>query len=113
MTRTRWISLAALASLIAAPPAAGAQDVSAITRGLYYANRSCASCHAVAAGQKRSPNSAAPTFEAVANTPGMTAMALNVWLHTSHPTMPNLIINPDNIADLTAYIGSLKIRKPE
>ena len=36
---------------------------------------------------------------------------INVWLHTSHPTMPNLIIEPDRVADLIAYIGSLK-KKP-
>jgi len=35
-------------------------------------------------------------------------MALNVWLHTSHPTMPNFIIDPDRIDDLIAYIATLK-----
>lgn len=87
---------------------AAAQDATAVTRGQFYADRACGDCHAVAAGQKQSPNPAAPTFESVANTPGMTPMALNVWLHTSHPTMPNLIIAPDHIADLAEYIGSLK-----
>jgi hypothetical protein len=43
----------------------------------------------------------------VADTPGMTAQALAVWLQTSHPTMPNFIIKPDDIDDLTAYITSL------
>lgn len=45
------------------------------------------------------------------NTHGMTPMALNVWLHISHPTMPNLLIHPDRIPDFAVYLGSLK-KKP-
>jgi hypothetical protein len=40
--------------------------------------------------------------------PGMTSIALNVWLHTSHPTMPNLLVEPDRIDDLSAYLETLK-----
>ncbi|MEQ1784360.1 MAG: hypothetical protein ABMA14_23650 [Hyphomonadaceae bacterium] len=76
--------------------------------GRSYADAACASCHAVAAGQTRSPNPNAPTFETIANVPGMTLMALNVALHTSHKTMPNLIIEPDRIEDLAAYLHTLK-----
>jgi mono/diheme cytochrome c family protein len=80
----------------------------ALSPGRTYADKACASCHAVAPGQTRSPNPSAPAFESVANTPGMTAMALNVWLHTSHPTMPNLIIDPTRLDDLAAYLLTLK-----
>lgn len=93
---------------LAFAPSAAAQDLAAVTRGLKYANGSCSECHAVAAGQRVSPSPNAPTFESVANIPGMTDMALNVWLHTSHPTMPNLIIKPESIDDLAAYIRTLK-----
>jgi len=93
---------------LAIAPSVAAQDLPAVTRGLKYASSSCSDCHAVAAGQRVSPNPNAPTFESVANTPGMTEMALNVWLHTSHPSMPNLIIKPDRIDDLAAYIRTLK-----
>jgi hypothetical protein len=37
----------------------------------------------------------------------MTGMALTAWLTTSHPTMPNLIIEADRMDDLVAYIRSL------
>jgi mono/diheme cytochrome c family protein len=77
-------------------------------RGLAYAKQACASCHAVTASEAHSPDLAAPTFEAIANTPGMTGIALNAWLHTPHRTMPNLIVDPDRIADLSAYISTLK-----
>jgi mono/diheme cytochrome c family protein len=76
--------------------------------GRIYADTACASCHAVAPGQLRSPDPKAPTFEMIANVPGMTLMALNVVLHTSHKTMPNLIIESGRIEDLSAYLFTLK-----
>lgn len=93
----------------AAPPGKTSQiDVAAPSPGRSYADAACAACHAVAAGDPRSPNPKAPTFEEIANVPGMTLMALNVALHTSHKTMPNLIIEPDRIEDLSAYLHTLK-----
>jgi hypothetical protein len=50
----------------------------------------------------------APSFTAIANLPGMTETALNAWLHSAHPTMPNLIVAPEDRADLYAYLESLK-----
>ena len=54
------------------------------------------------------PNPKAPTFETIANVPGMTSMALNVELHTSHKTMPNLIVDPAHIEVFSAYLRTLK-----
>ena len=68
----------------------------------------CAECHATQKGQTRSPASSAPTFEAIAATPGMTSAALRAALNTSHRTMPNVILQPDELADIVAYILSLK-----
>jgi cytochrome c len=50
----------------------------------------------------------APSFAAVAATPGMTAMALNVFFQTSHRNMPNLILTADQTREIIAYITSLK-----
>jgi hypothetical protein len=33
----------------------------------------------------------------LANTPGMTVTALTVWSRTTHPTMPNLAIEPTDM----------------
>jgi hypothetical protein len=44
----------------------------------------------------------------VASTPGMTAMALNVFFQTPHRAMPNLILESDQKNDIIAYIMSLK-----
>ena len=64
-----------------------------------------------AAEQCRVAEQQAPSFKKIANTPGMSVTALTVWSRTTHPTMPNLIIEPDDMDDLIAYILSLKDRK--
>ena len=90
---------------------ASAQELGDARRGVAYARKVCAECHAVVPSQLASPNPDAPSFTSVANTPGMTATALYVWLHTSHPTMPNFIIEPDTADDLVAYILSLRRKR--
>jgi mono/diheme cytochrome c family protein len=85
-----------------------AQDVSERLKGASFAQQICAECHAVEAGQPRSPNGQAPTFETVAKTPGMTAIALTAILRTSHRTMPNIILADDDLRSVIAYIITLK-----
>jgi hypothetical protein len=50
------------------------------------------------------------TPDMLANTPGMTVTALTVWSRTTHPTMPNLAIEPTDMGNLIAYILSLRDR---
>ncbi|APO77794.1 cytochrome-c domain-containing protein (plasmid) [Rhizobium etli 8C-3] len=102
----RTATVAVIVGIFATGSAARAQD---ILHGRRLALEVCATCHAVLAGQNRSPVAEAPSFEAVAATPGMTAMALNVWLTAqSHPTMPNIILSPTDVEDVSAYILSLE-----
>jgi mono/diheme cytochrome c family protein len=77
--------------------------------GLAVAQQTCAICHAIRKGQL-SPNASAPTFEAIANVPGMTAIALQASLQTPHRSMPNLILSTDERRNVVAYILSLKPR---
>ena len=60
-----------------------------------------------------SPLPEAPTFQSVANTPGMTELALTVWLQSSHPTMPNIILKQDDLRNVVAYIRSLESKTEE
>ena len=46
----------------------------------------------------------------LANTSGMTVRALTVWSATTHPIMPNLVIEPTDMDNLIAYILSLRDR---
>jgi mono/diheme cytochrome c family protein len=104
---TRIIALAAF--LITLPAGSiQAQDVSERLKGATLAQQICAECHAVQAGQPRSPNGQAPTFETVAKTPGMTAIALTAILRTSHRSMPNIILADDDLRNVIAYIMTLK-----
>ena len=96
----------------AAQPAVRTDELSSApgnaAAGLRYAQQVCAECHAVAAGVTWSNLPEAPSFESIANTPGMTRLALNAWLHSPHPSMPHLIVEADRIDDLAAYLTSLK-----
>jgi mono/diheme cytochrome c family protein len=94
-----------------ASPAAEAIDIGDARKGLDYAQKICAVCHNVLATGAASPNKQAPPFKKIANTPGMTVTALTVWSRTTHPTMPNLVINPADMDDLIAYILGLRDRK--
>jgi mono/diheme cytochrome c family protein len=87
-----------------------AQEAGEPRRGLAVARSHCASCHAVERGQRSSPNPFAPPFERVANIPGMTALALNHLMSSSHETMPLIILPPDEQWHLVAHILSLRNR---
>ena len=103
----RIVALAAFLIMVTAG-LVQAQDVSERLKGASFVQQICAECHAVQAGQPQSPNGQAPTFETVAKTPGMTAIALAAILRTSHRTMPNIIIADDDLRNVIAYIMSLK-----
>ena len=88
----------------------GVVDTGNAGKGLAFAQSVCSSCHNVLRTEDLSPNNEAPTFKEIANTPGMSITALTVWSRTSHPTMPNLVISPNDMDDLIAYILSLRDR---
>ena len=91
-------------ALLLAPAQSWAQDNGNVTRGLALAQQVCAECHAVDKLQARSPNNAAPRFETIAKVAGMTSIALNAALQTSHRSMPNLILEEDQRRTVIAYI---------
>ena len=87
---------------------AQARDLDFRQKGHLLARQVCGECHAVGKRDFGSPNSRAPSFATIAATPGITTMALNVFLNTSHRTMPNIILTPDQTKEIVAYILSLK-----
>jgi mono/diheme cytochrome c family protein len=100
--------LAAIIVSAALAESSRAQEVGQLGRGLELAQRLCAECHAVGKDDGRLPNERAPRFQVIAGVPGMTATALSAALNTSHRTMPNVILTPDEQAHIIAYILSLK-----
>ena len=109
MTRIGYLmwSTSLLASALA-DGHASAQESGHPGQGLALARQVCSECHAIDRTQARSPNAAAPRFETIANIPGMTAMALSVALQTPHRTMPNVMLNADELGNIVAYILSLQ-----
>lgn len=88
-------------------PAHGA-EAGDVRKGYEFAEGICARCHAIEAGQKRSPVKAATPFEVFVKTPGVNRLALLVFLQTPHPTMPNLIVAGEDADNVIAYLLSLK-----
>ena len=88
-----------------------AQEVGNPNQGLRLAHALCAECHLVDKLPEQSPNLIAPTFEHIANTPGINSAVLTAALRTSHESMPNVIIKGSDLSDVIAYILRLNQRR--
>ena len=102
------LSLVVLSTAMVAQPLRAEEEGSAVQRGLGLAREVCSECHAIQVQQLQSPNMRAPTFPALATTPGMTATALSVALTTPHAGMPMFRLTADQRESIIAYILSLK-----
>ena len=112
----RWmtITLVAATSIFALPVAAPAQPVDGNpASGRQIATTQCSSCHRVlpillsdrgVPADKDSP----PSFQSIADLPSTTGISLNVFLHSNHKNMPDLILSKPDANDVIAYVLSLK-----
>jgi mono/diheme cytochrome c family protein len=108
MTRIEYLILPmALVTTALTGGWASAQDGDR-AQGLALARQICSECHTIDRSQAPSPNPASPRFETIANVPGMTAIALSAVLQSSHRTMPNVMLNPEELRNVIAYILSLR-----
>ena len=82
--------IVAVGALLIAP--GFGQELGNAQRGLDLAQSTCAVCHGTRKG-KTSANRQAPPFDAIAQVKGMSAMALNVALLSSHRSMPNIVLD--------------------
>jgi mono/diheme cytochrome c family protein len=103
-TRLIWSTAVTATSL--ASGQSGAQD--AASAGLTLARQLCSECHGIERTEPRSPNPAAPPFETIANVPGMTGMALSAALQSPHRSMPNVMLDANQLGSVVAYILSLR-----
>lgn len=117
MVRAYWFRLLVIAILavlllvairlhVAAAQSRGSDRSGNASEGLRLARMWCSECHAV---ERDGPivNLRAPDFAVVARRPSTTALSLNVFLRSSHDTMPNVILERDDADDIVAYILSL------
>jgi mono/diheme cytochrome c family protein len=98
-----------IAALASAALNAAAQDGD-IAAGHSFARKACSGCHIVDAQQHRPPWRIfiGPPFGDIANIRDITATALRDDLAMSHPKMPDPIVTPEQMADVIAYILSLR-----
>jgi mono/diheme cytochrome c family protein len=83
-----------------------AQELGSARRGSELVLGSCVGCHAVRKSEE-SINPLAPSFTTIAEVKGMSATALNVTLSSPHRTMPNIMLETQERADVIAYILGL------
>jgi mono/diheme cytochrome c family protein len=60
----------------------------------------CTTCHSAGSGNM--------SFASIARMPSTTSLSLHAFLLTSHPTMPNYRLPPEQIDDVVAYILNLR-----
>lgn len=108
--RIRGNICAGLVAVVCAASGAPGDAGAAAARGESLAAGWCAQCHAVKPNQS-SANPAAPTFSELAAEPSITEYSIRVLLRTPHSTMPNFMMNADDIGDVTGYILSLRPRR--
>mgnify|MGYP002816482349 CR=1 FL=1 len=104
----RTALLCGVAAALLSGPAVAQDGQGDPVAGAAIARDVCASCHAVEPGEMYAPMVEAPPFQAVADAPGMTEMALYAWMTSSHPTMPNIMLDRAALRDVVAYVLSLK-----
>ncbi len=94
------------AALLAAG-AARAQDV-LIGKGI--AQLWCSDCHLVDPQERKSGRDSVPTFLSIARMKSTTEASLAAFLSTPHGRggMPDLVLNRNEIQDVSAYILSLR-----
>ncbi len=73
-----------------------------------FVQENCATCHAVGPSDHVSPREGAVPFADLAGNPAVTALALRVMLQTSHQTMPNLRLTPDQMSMVIGYVLGLR-----
>ena len=102
-----FVSIGFLALALASMNASSAQTADPSV-GRHLAETVCSACHQISAtAPNPGPKSGAPSFVNISRMPSMSELAIKVFLRTSHPTMPNFILSPEETDSVTAYILSL------
>jgi len=102
--------LAALLLLLSVPLAlAGITSQPDPKQGKVLAEKLCTNCHLVGSAQQQQPaNADVPSFPEIANLEGQTAGAITARIMLPKHPMPTIPLTKDELADLAAYILSLR-----
>ncbi len=100
----RYLALA----LAVAPSLGWAQAPGDAVLGQDLARRWCGGCHAVEARPAGPMNDAAPAFASIAARPDTTPAHITAFLQRAHAPMPDLALSAAEMADVAAYIVTLR-----
>jgi mono/diheme cytochrome c family protein len=100
------VKVAAVLLVVFARPGAAQQQEGDPAAGRELASQMCAACHIV--GTERVGSDVAPPFAAFAKDPDMTLTELHAWIGPAHPMLPDLALTPEQIADINAYLDTLR-----
>ena len=98
-----------LAATLAVAPALALEPGNA-EAGRELAATLCASCHIV--GNERRGSDLAPPFPVIAKDPDTSLIELHAWVRPAHPMLPDLALTPKQVADINAYLDSLRGAAP-
>lgn len=101
-------ALMAATLLTASPHRAAARDGGDVAAGRHIAETWCGNCHITGPTQKRGTSTGAPTFTAIAAMKTTTQAGLRAFLQAPHNRMPDVHLSRKEIADVSAYILSLR-----
>ena len=79
-------------------------------RGKTLAESLCSNCHLVSSTQQGQANADVPSFHEIANKEGQTAGTLTAHIILPKHPMPQIPLTTSELADLSAYILSLRER---
>jgi mono/diheme cytochrome c family protein len=105
------IALLSSTILLAASTGLGAEQMGDAQEGFVFAKEVCANCHAIVSNET-SPTLEAPTFDEIANEPGISVESLITRIAAVHPTMPSIPFEREELIDLATYILSSKNEGP-
>jgi cytochrome c len=110
LANSRWpaIALGAIASCLSGEVAL-AQQSPQVQRGLTFLRTNCAQCHAIDKVSE-SPLAIAPPFRTLHLKYPIESLKLPLaeGIIAGHPTMPQFRLEPDQIADVIAYLTTLE-----
>ena len=95
-----------LAAIGVAPPLMAQEAEGDPAAGHELATQLCTACHIV--GTETVGSDVAPPFPVIAKDPELTFSERHAWLGPMHPILPNLALTPKQIADINAYLDSLR-----
>jgi hypothetical protein len=96
--------------LALAAPVPGLPDPA---HGKDLAERLCTNCHLIGSAQQAHANADVPSFHEIANRPGQTAGAITAIIIVPKHPMPQIPLTKSELADLSAYILTLRDAPPQ